>query len=186
MQLTNAFMLLSYVAGSVLAQTDTTSLGERESAVTVVETSYEVYTSTAIDQSVYITSLPKSLYTHTTEVPIDTTLVPVMTPSTVYGASTYVVHTVSGIDAQQSETTVIPTGATVIGGANGGSGSSSAAGASFTASRSSSARTSSGTAANGANAASTTASTSTSTGGAQATIIPAGMALAMLGFAAAL
>ncbi|EHL01812.1 hypothetical protein GLAREA_04325 [Glarea lozoyensis ATCC 20868] len=116
--------LFAAFSGAVIAQNDddndndsnttSTTLGPRESAVTIVETSYEVITSTNVDSSVYITSLPKSLFTRTTQVAVDTTLVPVLTPSVISAASTYVVTTRTGANGEAVVSTVIPTGATVV------------------------------------------------------------------------
>ena len=146
---------------SKLTVFSSSTLGPRESAVTIVETSYEVITSTNVDSSVFITSLPKSLYTRTTQVAADTTLVPVLTPSVISAASTYVVTTITGADGQASASTVTPS---ATAGSNDGDDNDN----------------------DNDNETTSVAPTSTSSAGAYATYIPGGVGFIALGFAALL
>ncbi|KAK3064940.1 hypothetical protein LTS18_001734 [Coniosporium uncinatum] len=67
---------------SLMASTSS-SLGPRQSVVTIVTTDVGTLVTTDVGTSRYVTSLPPSILTYTTEIAAGTTLVPVLTPSVV-------------------------------------------------------------------------------------------------------
>lgn len=138
--------------------------------MTSVYTSYEVITSTDVGNSVFVTSLPKSLYTRTTVVAADTTLVPVLAPAVVYTSSEYVINTIinaGSTSLQTASTRVVTTSrAATATGTSDGDDNDNDNSASATATRSAA------------------VSTLSQAGGAKQTMIPAAVGALAMGFAA--
>lgn len=85
-----------------------TGLATRLSYVTYTTTNVGTVITTDVGTSRFITSLPASLSTYTTQIPLDTTLVPLYTESVISGQTVVTTNTANG----QVETTI--TGGTTV------------------------------------------------------------------------
>merc|ERR1711877_21023 len=84
---------------------DTAGTAVASSSGLATRLSYVTYTTTNVGTIVtsrFITSLPPSLSTYTTQIPLETTLVPVLTPSVISGTTVVTTNT-----AGQEETTIV-------------------------------------------------------------------------------
>merc|ERR1711862_666476 len=87
-------------AGTAVASSS--GLATRLSYVTYTTTNVGTIVTSSIGTSRFITSLPPSLSTYTTQIPLETTLVPVLTPSVISGTTVVTTNT-----AGQEETTIV-------------------------------------------------------------------------------
>merc|ERR1711982_90062 len=87
-------------AGTAVASSS--GLATRLSYVTYTTTNVGTIVTSSIGTSRFITSLPPSLSTYTTQIPLETTLVPVLTPSVISGTTVVTTNT-----AGQGETTIV-------------------------------------------------------------------------------
>merc|ERR1712193_571615 len=87
-------------AGTAVASSS--GLATRLSYVTYTTTNVGTIVTSSIGTSRFITSLPPSLSPYTTQIPLETTLVPVLTPSVISGTTVVTTNT-----AGQEETTIV-------------------------------------------------------------------------------